>query len=80
MVVVRRHYLDKPFEALVAEDGEELARVPSNTLVLTERERNDGGAMLVRALADERHSLFLICPVLLGLWIAHEQRRRGQLS
>jgi hypothetical protein len=69
MVLVRGHNLNKPFESFVTEDGQELARVRSDVLVLTQRERNDCGAVLVGALADEWHRLLLICAVLFGLGV-----------
>jgi hypothetical protein len=69
MVVVGEHDLNKPFEPFVTEGGQELARVRSDLLILTQRKRNDCGAVVVSALADERDGLFVTCVVLFGLGV-----------
>jgi hypothetical protein len=57
IVVVLEHDFYKPFDAIVTERVEELARVRANLLVLNEIQLKDGCASRVCALADKGDEL-----------------------
>jgi hypothetical protein len=57
IVVVLEHDFYKPFDAIVTERVQELARVRANLLVLNEIQLKNGRASRVRALADKRDQL-----------------------